>query len=272
LKLEDQGGSGGALIATVVPGGAAARAGCVAGETIVAINAQSLVGAGYDTVLKTVKAAGLTFTLTTAKAKAPQEMLHASADSSTITFARQKGQPLGLKLEDQGGSGGALIATVVPGGVGARAGCVGGETIIAINAQSLVGAGYETVLETVKAAGLTFTMTTAKAKAPQPTPPTDSSTVTFTRQKGQSLGLKLVDQGKCGGALIKTVVPGSVGARAGCVAGEMIVAINAQSVVGATYGTVLAAVKAAGLTFTMTTTMTFKSEAERSAMVKYIKA
>jgi len=192
--------------------------------------------------------------------------------SRTVSFARPAQQPLGLKLEDQGGSGGALIATVVPGGAAARAGCVAGETIVAINAQSLVGAGYETVLETVKAAGLTFTMTTAKAKAPQPTRPTDSSTITFARQKGQPLGLTLEDQGGSGGALIKTVVPGGAAARAGCIAGETIAAINAKSVVGATYATVVAAVKAAGLTFTMATTMTFKSKAERSAMVKYIKA
>jgi C-terminal processing protease CtpA/Prc len=82
--------------------------------------------------------------------------------------------------------------------------------------------------------------------------------------------LKLEDQDGGGGALIKAVVPGGAAARAGCAAGEKIVAINAQSLVGAGYSTVLAAVKAAGLSFTMTTTMTFKSKAERSAMVKYI--
>jgi hypothetical protein len=81
--------------------------------------------------------------------------------SRTVSFARQKGQPLGLKLEDQGGSAGALIKAVVPGGAAARAGCVAGETIVAINAQSVVGATYATVLAAVKAAGLTFTMATS---------------------------------------------------------------------------------------------------------------
>jgi S1-C subfamily serine protease len=121
----------------------------------------------------------------------------------TVAFARQIGQPLGLKLEDQGGSAGATITTVVPCGAAARAGCVIGETIVAINAKSLVGAGYTKTKAAVKAAGLTFTMTTAKATAPQPTRPTDSSTVTFARKaKGQPLGLTLEGRDACGAVTV----------------------------------------------------------------------
>jgi C-terminal processing protease CtpA/Prc len=203
----------------------------------------------------------------------PQEIPFTHVAFRTVSFIRREGLPLGLKLEDQGVRG-ALIKTVVPGGVAARAGCVVGETIVAINAQSVVGAGYGTVVAAVKAAGLIFSITSAKAKAGTslPSPPIDSSTIAFARKAGQPLGLTLEDQGGDGrgGVMLKTVVPGGVAARAGCVAGETIVAINAQSVVGVGYEPAVAVVKAAGLAFTMTTTMTFKSQAERTTLINYL--
>jgi hypothetical protein len=80
-----------------------------------------------------------------------------------------------------------------------------------------------------------------------------SRTVTITRQPGQGLGLELLDQG-ARGTMIQGVVPEGVAAVAMCLPGETIVAINSQSLAGASHAAVIAALKGTGATFRMTTT------------------
>ena len=91
-----------------------------------------------------------------------------------------------------------------------------------------------------------------KAKAAFQAGRLTTRTVRVVRKEGDALGLEVRDRG-C--TAIHKVLAGSAAALAGCRAGEVIIAVNKQSVVHASHRRVLGSLKEpeTGSTFTMTT-------------------
>ena len=96
-----------------------------------------------------------------------------------------------------------------------------------------------------------------------------TKTVTLVREKDRGFGLEVMDAGS---TLIHNVLAGSVSAKAGCRPGEVVVAVNGQSLVGATHAKVLRALRqssslaSSAYAFTLTLTTAVVVEPASSVM------
>ncbi|XP_051929943.1 inaD-like protein isoform X2 [Hippocampus zosterae] len=190
-----------------------------------------------------------------------------------------------------GKSGGAVVRTLVGGGVAARDGRLrAGDRILRIGATPTDGLSSDEVVQVLRACGSRVTMLVARGRGdresgappPPPPPPPDSAPVTFplqprrrpdktpnldgyeihevalTKKDGESLGISIIGQNPLSshdavGVFIKHVVPGSAAHHSGNIrVQDRLIALDGVSLHGLTNREVVEVMKGTGRTVLLT--------------------
>ena len=223
----------GLIITRVLPGSAAAIAGCVAGEVLAGVNGTETYNKTHDAVVDLLRASGAAVTLSVVRISQVRNVIINPVEGSKlglVIVARDNATGLGGRIRE--------IIRGTPAYDSFEKNELGkGDVIVAINGNEVLNATHEQIIAFLKAPGqLQLTL----ELMPTPLPRIGGKdllhsitrTVKMGKPAGKPLGIKFISDDEVYGHVITSVAPDSIAGRDGrVVPGDVLLSVNGQDVV-----------------------------------------